>query len=50
MYHRMKCRQGIEYEEILKEFNITEMTVWLTEQTTCHWVDRGKKLKCFVVI
>jgi hypothetical protein len=42
MYHRRKCEEGTEYEEILKEFNVTKKTVWLTAQTRCHWVDRKK--------
>ena len=42
MYRRRKFEEGIEYEEILKQFNITEETVWLTAHTRRHWVDREK--------
>jgi len=42
MYHRRKFEEGTEYEEILKEFNIMEETVWFTAHTRRHWVDGEK--------
>jgi hypothetical protein len=42
VYRRRKFEEGTQYEEILKEFNTTEDTVWLTAQTRHHWVDREK--------
>jgi hypothetical protein len=42
MYHRWKCEKGIEYEEIIKEFNVTNENILLREHTECQGVDMEK--------